>query len=1703
MMIFLASAGIAAFQAIPGGSSGKFNDSPALAASDIGGTNGTELVADEEALYGNGTLPELESYGESSSEGIPPASNPASYEYPATYSFANDEVGYNPAGWIINESPDTDIQVVTSYKDSLNWTHGSVLLINNTNSTADSARNNFTSDQSCGTIEFYAAFGEVIKNHAIKIINTDGDPAIEIVFNNDGHIRAKSGSIWKDARYGPLDYEASEFTHIHLEFECWTSQYEDLRPNNPLFPYMYNLFVNTQLAFADFDMSATTGNMAAIEFSQSEINSVAYYDAVDYSWDSGHNNVTVDGANMLIGTVEDFEGFNVNANITTSSAWSAEAGNDWDGTTIIHDIQAQDGSNALHLKDDSVSKGINITRVLGAELPTGDTLRLDFKPLANATAGSALYIAVREGTANRVRLQVNLVTGTVSSSNGNTFVDSGRDVIIGSWQSLEIELTSSTTHRIRVASGSWSAILANNESFYDHVSQINFQSMDGSKIEAYIDDIDYTWDPGHVNTRNEMVEDFECFDENANVTTSSAWSAETGDGWDGTDILHDIKTEDGSKTLHLKDNSTSKGINVTRVLGAELYTGYTLRLDLKPLNSTTPGNAIYIAVREGAANRVWLLVNLTTGAIYSSNGSTFVGSGRAVTFESWQSLEIELTSSTTHRIRVASGTWSAVFTNNGTITSHVSQINFQSMDGSKIEAYIDNIDYSRLTNMFIGTVEDFEGFDENASVTTSSAWSAEAGNDWDGTTIVHDIQAQDGSKALHLKDDSTSKGINITRVLGIDLPTGDTLRLDLKPMSSVTSGSALYIAVREGTANRVRLQVNLVTGTISSSNGNTFVDSGTTVTLGSWQSLEIELINSTTHRIRVASGSWSAVLANNGTIASHVSQINFQSMDGSKFEAYIDDIDYSWDTGHADMLISMVEDFEGFSENANITTSSAWSAETGNDWDGTTIVHDIQVQNGSKTLHLKDESTSMGINITRVLGADLSTGNILYLDLKPMSSATSGSALYITVREGVANRVRLRVNLVNGTIYSSNGSTFLDSGKNVTLESWQSLEIELTSSTTHRIRVASGSWSAVLANNETFFCHVSQVNFQSMDGSKIDAYVDNICTNNYIFDSLVIHDITVTNDGNLTITNTDTYLLVNGYVQVAAGCMVSVANGATLDCRDGLSWASMMQPQDYLTKDISCVGNGSTESVLTVDDATLLSDGIEASNAQVEFTDAVVHVTGFRFAANNYEDDPGEDLVITSSMVTCDNHFHPHLINGVAVKFSGTENHPTVIDTPSMAFGSGQSYNHDGNGATLEKCTKVTIDHANFTGMLFFDFSYEVTIDRCNITELIITESPTIDARNYSSISVTHSHVGLYSPNIIKGPSAQGLILRPYSGTPQFSAGDVYRYFEVVEDETSGARAHKVTWSGSAWVGDFFELNATFDAYSTIDIVKPSAFAFGPKVFDGASTNRIVVKDCATKETMLLSVGHVDIMNTTLSVISSEAPENRYSVANCEFYNAKDLDWSNSSNVSFYPDGLGWIGNANIHAFAVGGFTSPSNAEIRFINCWFPPEFTAYHGTPLLLYDSYINPSCNHTYLFIDTNFVLSETNIDFCICTNPRFNCMIMNTTKGAPVSIDYFMFRKEHYSGFDIENGDFPGPGPVDCELMMPDNCYSSSFVVKVKNSTGATIETVTVNAPSRTFTLDDMTTCDDFTISFSVTGDSTQYPVAGILHNYFRDD
>nr|MDO8114052.1 hypothetical protein [Candidatus Sigynarchaeota archaeon] len=202
MMIFLASAGISAFQAVPGGSGAKINSSPALAASDIGGTNGTAFIADEGASYGNETLPELESYGESSSEEMPAASNPASYEYPATYSFANDEAGYNPAGWDITEIPDTDIQVVTSYKDSLNWTHASVLLINNSDSTADSARNDFTSNQSCGTIELYCAFGEVTKNHAIKLITTDDATAIEIAFTSDGHIRAESGSTWKDARYG-------------------------------------------------------------------------------------------------------------------------------------------------------------------------------------------------------------------------------------------------------------------------------------------------------------------------------------------------------------------------------------------------------------------------------------------------------------------------------------------------------------------------------------------------------------------------------------------------------------------------------------------------------------------------------------------------------------------------------------------------------------------------------------------------------------------------------------------------------------------------------------------------------------------------------------------------------------------------------------------------------------------------------------------------------------------------------------------------------------------------------------------------------------------------------------------------------------------------------------------------------------------------------------------------------------------------------------------------------------------------------------------------------------------------------------------------------------------------------------------------------------------------------------------------------------
>nr|MDO8112991.1 DUF2341 domain-containing protein [Candidatus Sigynarchaeota archaeon] len=1300
LMIFLASTGITAFQAVPGESGGKINNSPALAASDIGGTNGTEFVAGEEASYGNGTLPELESYGESSSEGMPPASNPASYEYPATCSFANDEAGYNPAGWIITESPDTDIQVVTSYKDSLNWTHGSVLLINNTDSTADSARNNFVSSQSFGTIELYCAFGEVSKNHAIKVINTDDDPAIEIVFNNDGHIRAKSGSTWKDARYGPLDYEANEFTHIHLEFECRPGGgYKDLRQNNVLAWYHYNLFVNTQLAFANFSMSATTGNMAAIEFSQSEINSVAYYDAIDYSWDSGHNNLTIDGAST---PVETFEGFSVGDNVTTSGAWTAGSDNKVDGSTIYHKIASFGGSKVLRIMDVNTTARINITRVLECTVAAGQTIQFN--------------------------------------------------------------------------------------------------------------------------------------------------------------------------------------------------------IDI-PSSSSDPTEMLTIILLEGNAKRIWLEISYYNCNIFSRDSTnTSINTGLPFFRETMQNITIKTVNATHYQIRVDS--WNpATMANFANLSSRIDKIRFITATNNtgNSSLYIDNISVDDVTSARIGPVETFEGFSIGNDVIPSNGWTAGSDDNVDGSTIYHKIASLGGSKALRIVDVNTTARINITRALECTVAAGQTIHLDIDPVSSCT-------------------------------------------------------------------------------------------------------------------------------------------------------------------------------NEANVLG------------------------IILLARDALI--IWLEITLHNGSIFSRDSSNAsMNTGLNLTCDAVNCLTIKLVDATHHQIQVGSGN-PASMENYATLHSKLIDIRFTTAvnNNGNSSVYIDNMSVNEDLQDGKVLHDITVTNGGSLTVTGNTTYLLVTGYVQVLTGSTLSLANGSTLDCRDGLNWGYTddleISTKEYLTKDISCEGT-SIESKLLVDSATVYSDGIEGpTTAQIEIRHSIVHTVGFRFTYNIYANDPGEDLIITSSNITCDNVFHLMYLFGVAAMFNGSDMDPTTIDTPVLVLGSGQSYDHDASNTTLKKCSKVTFDHVNATGLLLIDYSHEITINHCEIPVLIMSEEIVTSDREFASITVTGSRIGLYSPSINQANNLTTLILRPCSGNDtQFTDDDAFSGFEIVKNESTGERAVFAwldnTSTPKRWYGDFFEFNASISSDSKVDMQIPSAFAFGPR----SATIGCKVKDCSTEETRLLGVGHVAIVNSTLSAIASEDPMGLYNVINSEFYNIKDLNWD---DTPFNPDGLGWSGNASIHSY-----TLSNNASVQFTNCWFPSGFTAYYGAFAQPYNCYVNPGFFHDYVFVDTNFVPSETNIDFCMCTNPRFNCMIMNTTKGAPVSIDYFMFRKEHYSGFDIANGDFPGPGPVDCELVMPDNCYSSTFVVKVKNSTGDTIETVTVNAPSRTFTLDDMTTCDDFTISFSVTGDSTQYPVAGVLHNYFRDD
>jgi hypothetical protein len=174
------------------------------------------------------------------------------------------------------------------------------------------------------------------------------------------------------------------------------------------------------------------------------------------------------------------------------------------------------------------------------------------------------------------------------------------------------------------------------------------------------------------------------------------------------------------------------------------------------------------------------------------------------------------------------------------------------------------------------------------------------------------------------------------------------------------------------------------------------------------------------------------------------------------------------------------ENFNDHTVVNTVVTSVDWTALPGDDEDGSTIRSYIQTKNGSNWLKLLDSNNGNNVEVKytfRILMARTGAGTFTF-KIFPETSTANFPFVYLQYWEGAdtgaTRRIYIRFDLSNGSVSSFNGSTFIDSNLDLTLDTINDFEIIKTSASTHKVKVGD-SISAELDNNSTITSAIDRV----------------------------------------------------------------------------------------------------------------------------------------------------------------------------------------------------------------------------------------------------------------------------------------------------------------------------------------------------------------------------------------------------------------------------------------------------------------------------------------------------------------------------------------------------------------------------------------------------------------------------------------------------
>lgn len=183
----------------------------------------------------------------------------------------------------------------------------------------------------------------------------------------------------------------------------------------------------------------------------------------------------------------------------------------------------------------------------------------------------------------------------------------------------------------------------------------------------------------------------------------------------------------------------------------------------------------------------------------------------------------------------------------------------------------------------------------------------------------------------------------------------------------------------------------------------------------------------------------------------------------------------------------LIDDFEdhGTGEIVANQSGTTWAAEAADDDLASVVAGSVLV--GTNCLRILDESNTNQASVTKTTPRALGTGDIARIgSIKPVSSSLQGTAtlpisfVLYKLREGATVVIWLAIDLYSGYVYYStdSGTSYTDTGIHLTLDAANTnLDVEITSTTTFKVRLNGGTWTSALANDNTMTTSITKIEF--------------------------------------------------------------------------------------------------------------------------------------------------------------------------------------------------------------------------------------------------------------------------------------------------------------------------------------------------------------------------------------------------------------------------------------------------------------------------------------------------------------------------------------------------------------------------------------------------------------------------------------------------